>query len=189
MGNGSVITLERMVVTGGVVTGVILGLAGNAFEGGTTARALLHAGSSMGLVAAAAILAMRMARTGHVMAAAGFAIFAITETMIWSGGGPSTGGAEATFAMAVLFSGPGLALVATAPMLPPWSRAAGVLAGLLFAVHGFRHLSGANVTSEDPVVGIAYMLLALGMLGWAWSVLRPLVRSDAQPRAAMPAQP
>lgn len=181
--------LERIVVTGGVAAGVVLGLAGNAFELGTAARDFAHALSSMGLVVAAAVLAVRMARTGHVPAAAGFAIFAIAETMLWSTGGSSAGGAEATFAMAVLFSAPALALMATAPALPTWSRAAGALAGALFALHGLRHLGGASVTSVDAIVGVAYMLLALASLGWAWSVLRPVVRGDAQPRTTMIARP
>ena len=187
MEDGSMTRVERMVVIGGVAAGVVLGLAGNVFEAGT-GRDFAHAVSSMGLIVAAAVLAVRLARDDRVPAAAGFAIFAVAEMMIWSSGGHSQGGAEATFAMAVLFSAPGLALVATAPALPAWSRAAGALAGALFAVHGFRHLGGASVTSEDGLVGVAYMLLALASLGWGWSVLRPMLRSGAQPRAAMTAQ-
>jgi hypothetical protein len=189
MEHGSVTTLERMVVIGGVATGVVLGLAGNVFESGTRERDIAHALSSIGLVVAAAVLAVRLARSGYVPAAAGFAIFGIAEMMIWSTGGPSASGAEGTFAMAVLFSAPGLGLVATAPGLPTWSRAAGALAAVLFAVHGFRYLGGATVTSEDGIVGVAYMLLALASLGWAWAVLRPMLRRDAHPRAAMSARP
>ena len=189
MEQSSVTMLERTVVIGGVATGVVLGLAGNVFESGSTGRDFAHALSSMGLVVAAAVLAVRLARSDHVPAAAGFAIFAIAETMIWSSGGHSAGGAEETFATAVLFSAPGLALIATASALPAWSRLAGAVAGVLFAIHGFRYLGGATVNSEDGLVGVAYMLLALASVGWGWSVLRPVLRRDAHQRAAMSAQP
>lgn len=162
---------ERAVIMGGVATGVVLGLAGNAFEAGT-ARDALHALSSMGLVVAAALLAVRMARAGHGTAAGGFAIFAVAEMMIWSTGGASQPGAEATFAMAVLFSAPGLTLIATSPALAPWARVAGAVAATLFAVHGARYLGGADVSSQDGLVGAAYLALAIAAAGWAWS-LRP----------------
>ena len=181
--------LERMVVICGVAVGVVLGIAGNAFDRGSIERDIAHAVSSLGLVVAAAVLAVRLARSGLVPAAAGFAIFAIAETMIWSTGGSSVPGADATFAMAVLFSAPGLALVATAPTLAGWSRIAGALAAGLFAIHGFRYLGGATVTSDDGIVGVAYMLLALASLGWGWSMLRPMLNREPHPGAAMSAQP
>lgn len=179
--------IERAVVVGGVATGVGLGLVANAFDAGTT-RDALHALSSMGLVVAAALLAIRMARSGHGAAAGGFVIFAIAETMMWATGGPSQGGAEATFAMAVLFSAPGLALVATSRALAPWARVACVLAAALFAIHGARYLGGATVSSEDGLVGAAYLALVIAAAGWAWSVRparSPGVAAQARPRAAV----
>jgi hypothetical protein len=170
--------IERAVMVGGVATGVGLGLAANAFEAGA-ARDAMHALSSMGLVVAAALLAIRMLRSGHGAAAGGFAIFAIAETMMWATGGPGQPGAEATFAMAVLFSAPGLALIATSPALAPWARAAGVVSAALFAVHGARYLGGADVSSEDGLVGAAYLALVIAASGWAWSV-----RPARAPRAA-----
>ncbi|HEV2819336.1 MAG TPA: hypothetical protein VGW11_02405 [Solirubrobacteraceae bacterium] len=155
----------------------MLGLVANAFDAGT-ARDALHALSTMGLVVAAALLAVRMARSGHGTAAGGFAIFAVAQTMMWATGGPSQGGAEATFATAVLFSAPGLVLVATSSALPSWARAAGAVAGALFAVHGARYLGGAEVSSEDGLVGAAYLALVIAASGWAWSV-RPARGSRA----------
>lgn len=169
--------IERATIIGGAATGVVLGLVANAFEAGT-ARDALHALSSMGIVVAAALLAVRMARAEHGAAAAGFAIFAVAEMMMWATGGPSQGGAEATFAMAVLFSAPGLVLAATSPTLPSWSRVATTVAAALFAVHGARYLGGAEVSSEDGLVGAAYLALTIAVTGWAWSV-RPARGSSA----------
>lgn len=181
------LTAEEAVIVAGLAVGVVLGLAGNAFEAGTT-RDLVHAVSSLGLVVGAAVLAVRMGMRGAALAAAGFALFAVSELAIWTTGGPSQTGAEPTFAMAVLFSAPGLALAATAPELPSWCRVAAVLAAVAFAVHGLRYLAGAAVSSEDALVGVAYMLLAVASAGWMWAVLRPrtiVSHAEASPRAAV----
>jgi hypothetical protein len=166
------LTAERAVIVGGLAVGVVLGLAGNAFEEGKT-RDFVHALSSLGFVVGAAVLAVRMGLRGAALAAAGFALLAVSEVAMWSTGGPSQTGAEPTFAMAVLFGAPGLALAATAPDLPNWSRAAGLLSATAFAVHGLRYLAGAEVTSEDALVGVAYLLLTIAAVGWMWAVLRP----------------
>ncbi|MGH2945057.1 MAG: hypothetical protein ACRDPC_02100 [Solirubrobacteraceae bacterium] len=180
-------TAERAVILGGLAVGVVLGLAANAFEEGT-ARDLIHALSSIGLAVGAAVLAVRMGMRGAALAAAGFALFAVSQVAMWTTGGPSQTGSEATFAMAVLFGAPGLALAATAPELPNWCRAAGVLSAAAFAVHGLRYLGGAAVSSEDALVGFAYLLLVVAAAGWIWAVLRPrslAARADVRPGAAI----
>jgi hypothetical protein len=175
------------VIVGGLGVGVVLGLAANAFQEGTT-RDLMHALSSMGLVVGAAILAVRMGLRGAALPAAGFALLAVSEVAMWSTGGPSQPGSEPTFAMAVLFGAPGLALAATAPELPSWCRAAAVLSAAAFAVHGMRYLVGEAVSSEDALVGLAYLLLTVAALGWMWAVLRPrslVARAEVRPGVAV----
>lgn len=180
-------TAERAVIVGGLGVGVVLGLAANAFQEGTT-RDLMHALSSMGLVVGAAGLAVRMGLRGAALAAAGFALFAVSQVAMWSTGGPSQPGSEPTFAMAVLFGAPGLALAATAPELPNWCRAAGALSAAAFAIHGLRYLGGATVSSEDALIGLAYMLLVVAAVGWTWAVVRPrtlVARAEERPGAAI----
>jgi hypothetical protein len=180
-------TAERAVIVGGLGVGVVLGLAANAFQEGTT-RDLMHALSSMGLVVGAAILAVRMGLRGAALPAAGFALFAVSEVAMWSTGGPSQPGSEPTFAMAVLFAAPGLALAATAPELPSWCRAAGALSAAAFAVHGLRYLGGETVSSEDALIGVAYLLLTIAAVGWIWAVVRPhspVARAEGRPGAAI----
>jgi hypothetical protein len=180
-------TTERAVIVCGLAVGVVFGLAGNAFDEGRT-RDLIHALSSLGLIVGAAVLAARTGLRGAAPAAAGFALVAVSEVAIWSTGGPSQDGAEATFAMAVLFGAPGLVLAATAPELPHWSRAAGVLSAAAFAAHGLRYLGGGTVSSEDALVGLAYMLLSVAAVGWMWAVVRPrslVAREELHPGAAV----
>ena len=161
-------TGQRAIIVGGLVVGVVLGMAGNIPQEGWL-QTLLYAVSSIGLVVASALLVLREARRGGDLVAAGFAIFTIAEIIIWAGGGPNAPGGEAAFAAAVLFYAPALLLISVPPRFPFWARAAGALAALPFGIHAMVYLLGENPAEILQIAG--YLLLSLAVIGWVVDVV------------------
>jgi hypothetical protein len=162
-------TGQRTTIVGGLAVFVVLGLVGSVPEEGPL-QDLLHAVSSIGLTVGAALLALREARRGGDLVAAGFAILALAQVVMWAGVG--TGG-EASFAAAVLFFAPALLLISLPPHFAIWTRAAGALAAIPFGAHGIAYLLSGNppdglLNAEDT----AYPVLIIAVIGWAVDVFR-----------------
>jgi hypothetical protein len=162
-------TGERVIIAGGLLVGVVLGMAGNIPTEGWLQN-LLFAVSSVGLTAATALLILREARRGDDLVAAGFAIFTIAEIIIWVGGGPTGPGGEAPFAAATLFYAPALLLISVPLRFAFWARAAGALAAVPFGVHALVFLLGGNPAEVLQIAG--YLLLSVAAIGWAVDVVR-----------------
>ena len=163
-------TGARTTIVGGLAVFVVLGLVAN-IPGEGALQDLLHAVSSIGLVVAAALLALREAHRGGDLVAGGFAILAIAQIVMWAGAG--TGG-EASFAAAALFFAPALLLVSLPPCFAIWTRAAGALAAVPFGAHGVAYLlSGSPPEGLLNAEGnIAYPVLIIAVIGWAVDVFR-----------------
>lgn len=162
-------TGERVIVAGGLLVGVVLGMAGNVPQEGWL-QTILYAVSSIGLAVAGVLLVLREARRGADLVAAGFAIFAVAEIIIWVGGGTTGPGGEAPFAAATLFYVPALLLISTPPRFALWARAAGALAAVPFGVHAVVYLLGGNPAEILEIAG--YILLSVAVIGWAVDVVR-----------------
>ncbi len=162
-------TGARTTIVGGLAVFVALGLVAN-IPGEGPAQDLLHAVSSIGLVVAGALLALREARRGADLVAAGFAILAIAQVVMWAGVGP---GGEASFAAAALFFAPALLLVSLPPCFAIWTRAAGALAAVPFGAHGVAYLlSGSPPEGLLNAEDTAYPVLLIAVIGWAVDVFR-----------------
>jgi hypothetical protein len=168
-------------MVGGFAVGVVLGFLGNWIEEGPT-QSLLYAVSSVGLVAASVLAAVRAIPRGEDLLASGFATFALAEAVLWATGGPGAG-SEASFATGAMFYVPALLLLALAGSLPLWSRLAGAIATVPFGAHAVRFIAGHDVTSEGALAAAGYTLLTVAALGWIWWALRT-EGADAPPRAA-----
>jgi hypothetical protein len=162
-------TGERVTIAGGLLVGVVFGMAGNVPQEGWL-QTLLYAVSSVGLTAATALLILREARRGDDLVAAGFAIFTIAEVIVWVGGGPTGSGGEAPFAAATLFYVPALLLISAPPRFVLWARAAGALAAVPFGIHAVVFLLGGNPAEVLQIAG--YFLLSVAVVGWAVDVGR-----------------
>ena len=54
-----------------------------------------------------------------------------------------------------------------------WTRAAGVIAGVLFATAALQIYAGQQVlVNTSPVVGAAYGVMTVAIVGWIITVLR-----------------
>ena len=136
-------------MVGGFAVGIGLGFLGNWVEQGT-AQSLLFAVSSVGLVTASVLAAVRAIPRGEDLLASGFATFALAEVVLWATGAPGAG-SEASFATGAMFYVPALLLLALTSSLPLWSRLAGALAAIPFGVHAVRFIAGHDVTSEGAL--------------------------------------
>ncbi|MEX1004470.1 MAG: hypothetical protein WD156_03770 [Acidimicrobiia bacterium] len=163
-------TAVSKVTVAGLVVGAVLGQVGGAIGIGT-AQTILFATSSVGLTVGVALMAVRHLRRGQVLVGAGFAILAVAETMIWTGGGPEQGG-ESAFAGGALFYLPALLMISLPAAFPWWVRAVGSLAAVSFGIHAYLFLLGVEVTSQGLPAIVGYVLLTLAVIGWVVSVVR-----------------
>lgn len=164
------LTGARTTIVGGLAVFVVLGLVAN-IPGEGALQDLLHAMSSIGLVVAAALLALREARRGADLVAAGFAILAVAQVVMWAGFGT---GSEASFAAASLFFAPALLLISLPPRFAFWARIAGTLAAIPFGAHGIAYLlnGGPPEGLLNAEGNIAYPVLIIAVIGWAVDAFR-----------------
>lgn len=170
-----VLTSEQVIVTVGLLVGVVLGIIGNIPAEGWLQN-LLFAVSSIGLTVAGVLLVLRETRRGADLVAAGFAIFAAAEIIIWVGGGTTGSASEAPFAAATLFYVPALLLISVPQRFALWARAAGALAAVPFGVHAVVFLLGGNPAEILEIAG--YLLLSVAVIGWVVDVVRSTRAAD-----------
>lgn len=168
------LTASSQVIVAGLVVGALLGQVGGALGVGA-AQTFLFAVSSVGLTVGAILLALRHLERHEPLVAGGFAILAVAEMILWSGGGPEQGG-EVSFAVATLYYVPALIMISLPAGLPRWARTFGVLAVFPFGLHAVLFLLGREPTSQGPPAIIGYVLLTLAVIGWIVSVIRPAGR-------------
>lgn len=157
---------ERITVVAGLTVGWVLGFAGGMFEPGV-ARDVSWALSSVGIMAAAAVLAIRQAAR-DVPLAAGFALLVVGEAVIHTQG---AGGVDAAAAAAFAYV-PALLLTATSTWPPLWARLSALGSAVAFAVHAGLYLAGEQPAVDGAAMSVGYGLLALTMIGWSLRVVR-----------------
>ena len=163
--------LDRIAAIG-LLVGAGFGLAGT-FAGSPRLQAGLWAIDSVGLVTATALLAIRYFRAGADLVAAGFLVFALGEAVLLSGTAAGPSGSLPSFAAGTALWAAGLLLVSAPPALALWVRLVGALAAGLFAVTSGRIFAGeALLPTSSPLPFLAYPVLVLTLLGWAWTLVR-----------------
>jgi hypothetical protein len=164
-------SLDRIAAMGLVIGGA-LGLAGT-FAGSPTLQATLWAIDSVGLVVAAALLALKYARMGWEVPAGGFLVFAIGEGVLLSGTAAGPAGSVPAFAAGTALWAAGLALVSAPRLFPGWLRLLGGIAAALFVVTALRIYGGAPLLpTAAPLPFFAYPFLVATLFGWAWVTAR-----------------
>ncbi len=159
----------RWIVAAGLTVGIALGIGGSIVNRQPIYTIAEHL-SSIGLITGATLLAIRFGRAARWMVAAGFAMLALAEAILLSA--PISAAGEATFASGVALYVPALLLVSLPGGLPIWSRMAGALAVVPFAVHAALSWSGQNPSPGGPAPTAGYILLSVAAIGWIVHVLR-----------------
>lgn len=159
----------RWIIAAGLVVGIALGIGGSMVNRQPTYSIAEHL-SSVGLITGATLLAIRFGRADRWMVAAGFGLLALAEAIILSA--PVSGAGEETFASGVALYIPALLLASLPQGLPIWSRIAGGLAAIPFAVHAGLNWLGQNPSPGGPAATAGYILLSVAAIGWIVHVLR-----------------
>jgi len=152
----------------GLVVGAILGMAGT-FAPSTELRQLAWGLDGVALIVAAALLAVHYFRRGDDLAAAGFLVFVVAESLILSGAAMTLEASAPSFAAGTALWAASLGLVSASSAMPLLVRGFGFLAAILFAVVAVRIFMGEPMTPlSRPLPFFAYPFLVATLLGWAW---------------------
>ena len=161
-----------LIAAAGIAVGGAFGLAGTVVEE-QTARQVLWAIDGVGLVVAAALLAVKYFRAGEDAVAAGFLVFALGESLLVGGTAAGLSGSVPSFGGGVALWAAGLLLISVPRVFATWARLTGVAAAMLFGVVAARIFSGTPLLPTAlPLPFFAYPFLVLTFVGWILPLLR-----------------
>lgn len=162
----------NMLAAAGLAAGAVFGLAGTFVESAGT-RQLLWTIDGVGLIVAAALLIVKFIRRGNDLSAAGFLVFALGEVSIVSGNAAGLEASVPSFAGGAALWAAALLLISATRTFSSWTRIAGVVAAILFAIVSVRMVMGQElVPTSEPLPFFAYPFLVLTFIGWIWTLLR-----------------
>lgn len=160
------------LVLAGLALGAALGMAGT-LVAADNVRAVLWAIDGTALVVATTLLALEYFRKGKELVAAGFVVYGIGEAVMLGGTASSLAASVPAFAAGTALWAAGLLLTSAAKEFALWARAAGCVAGVLFAVVSLQISWGAGLTPiAKPLPYFAYPFLVATFVGWGWKVAR-----------------
>ncbi|MBS1523825.1 MAG: hypothetical protein JST50_22670 [Bacteroidetes bacterium] len=155
----------------GFLTGCILGMAGS-FVPSDIIRNILWAIDSCGLILAAALLALYLSKKGYDIAAAGFLIFAIAESIVFFSCAGELNANIPAFGTGACLWALSLAVISFQKVFPLFVRGTGIISALLFAVTAFQIFTGHPATAlTKPLPFFAYPFYAATLAGWAWNLV------------------
>jgi hypothetical protein len=160
------------VVVIGLALGAVFGMLGT-FVSDAGVRAVSWGIDGTGLVAATGLLALRYFRRGNDLVAGGFLVFAIGEGVIVSGAAQSLAASVPSFGAGTALWSAALLLTCIPKEFALWTRVAGMIGAVLFAVVSLRIFWGEQLLPvASPLPFFAYPFLVLAFAGWAWAVLK-----------------
>jgi hypothetical protein len=161
-----------VVAAFGLALGAVFGMAGT-FVAQPNLQALLWAIDSVGLVTAAALLALKYFRTGDDVVAGGFLVFAIAEAVILSGTAAGPAASVPSFAAGTALWAAALLLISIPKHFALPVRLLGLASAILFAITAARIFWGEQLLpTAAPLPFYAYPVLVLTFIGWISSLLR-----------------
>ncbi|HTK19124.1 MAG TPA: hypothetical protein VL442_06415 [Mucilaginibacter sp.] len=129
----------------GFLTGCVLGMTGS-FVPSDIARSILWAIDSSGIILASALLALYLSKKGQDIAAAGFIIFAIAESIVFASSSVDLNASLSAFAAGVFLWALSIAVVSSQKVFPIFLRCTGIITALLFAITAFQIFMGHPAT-------------------------------------------
>ena len=163
---------QNQLAAAGLAIGAIFGLSGSFLTKDPTTQIALYEISSVGLLVASALLTLKFFREGKDLLAAGFLIFALGEAIMSSGAGMGEELAQASFGAGMATYVPAFLLLGLSKGFPLLPRITIILAAVPFLIAAVTIFSGGQALSSSPVVGGAYGLLVLSIIGWCTYLLR-----------------
>jgi len=155
----------------GLLLGCVLGMIGTVVPSDTI-RNVLWAIDSCGLILAAALLTLYCSKQDYDVAGAGFLIFAIAQSIIFSSCAVNLDQSIPAFGTGICLWALSIAVVSSQKLFPLFVRCTGIIAAVLFAVVAFRIFIGHPVNAlTKPLPFFAYPFYAATLVGWAWTLL------------------
>lgn len=155
----------------GFLTGCVLGMAGS-FVPSDIARSILWAIDGSGIILASALLALRLSKKGYDIAAAGFVIFAIAESIVFASSSVVLNANISAFGAGVFLWALAIAVISSQKIFPIFVRCTGIITSLLFAITAFQIFTGHPATAlTKPLPVFAYPFYAVSLAGWAWTLV------------------
>jgi hypothetical protein len=156
----------------GLILGSTLGIGGTLVSTDAL-RQIFWMIDGVGLVVATSLLAVRSFRGGDDIAATGFMVFALGESLLVSGNAAGLEASVPSFGGGVALWSAGLLLISLSGNLAMWIRAVHIVAAILFAIVAFRIASGEHlVPTSSPLPFFAYPFAVLGFVGWIVTILK-----------------
>lgn len=164
--------VNAYIIAVSLAIGVALGLVGSFLPEGAPLKTS-YAVSGIGLIVGWMLLAARQARVAQDRVAAGLAIMALGEGVLFAGVSFGADVQTGVFGGSAALYFAGLLLVCLSAVFPLWTRVAGVIAAVLFITVALQVYAGQQVVvNSSPVAIGAYTLLSAVNIGWIITVLR-----------------
>lgn len=162
----------KIVAVIGLALGGILGMVGT-LVAGQNVRAVSWAIDGTSLIVATSLLALMYFRKGNDCVAAGFLVYAIGEAIMLGGTASSLQASVPTFAAGTALWSAALVLTSVPATFVIWTRIAGLIGAVLFAISSLRIFAGEQLLPiSKPLPTMAYPFLVLTFIGWIWTLLK-----------------
>ena len=162
----------KLVAAIGLALGGALGMLGT-FVTEQNVRAISWAVDGTALVVATSILALVYFRKGNDCVAVGFLVYAIGEGVMLGGTAGSLEASVPSFAAGTALWSAALLLTSIPKEFVIWTRLAGLIGAVLFAMTSARIFWGEMVLPiSKPLPYFAYPFLVLTFVGWIWTTLK-----------------
>ncbi len=162
----------------GLALGFIFGIAGSMVPDDVF-RNLAWAVDSAGLIVAAALLTLYYFRKGNDMLAAGFLVFAIAQSMVFSSCATNLFNNISSFGAGSFMWAVSLVLISSQNIFPLFVRFTGIVTAGLFAIVAVQILTGIPLNPlAKPLPFFAYPFYAATIGGWIWTLLKSWSRAQ-----------
>lgn len=163
---------SRILSSGGLVIGSVFGIIGT-FVPSADVRGLLWGLDGVLLIIAASLLTFHYLRKGNEVIAAGFLVFVVGEALILSSAAMDLRASGPVFGAGASLWAASLYLLSAPRMFAVWIRIAGAISGTLFVIVAAQLFMGRAITPlTQPLPFLAYPILVVTLLGWAWERFR-----------------
>src|SRR5438045_4065984 len=129
------------VIIAGFIIGAGAGLAGSMVKEVNLQNSLYEI-SSLGLIAAAVLMALKFYRAGNDLLSAGFLLLGIAEAVMSGGTASGQIGMQPAFGAGMALYAPALLLISLPKGFPIWTRIPGLIAAVPFAIAASKIFQG-----------------------------------------------
>ena len=138
-----------------------------------TFRNLAWAIDSAALILTGALLTVYYFRIGYDMVAAGFIVFSIAQSIVFSSCATSINDQIPSFGVGLLMWAVSIATISFQKVFPVFVRITGMIAAILFTTVAIRVFTGEQLNAlAKPLPFFAYPFYAATLVGWAWTLLK-----------------